>query len=64
MQRISAVHAKPGMVIESPVYDYWGDIVIEKDTVLRTKDVVTVGDTGIGEIFIFNEYAGRVSCPA
>jgi len=57
MQRISAVHAKPGMVIESPVYDYWGDIVIEKDTVLRTKDVVTVGDTGIGEIFIFNEYA-------
>jgi len=32
MQRISAVYAKPGMVIERPVYDYWGDIVLEKDT--------------------------------
>ena len=57
MQRISAVYAKPGMVIECPVYDYWGDIVLEKDTTLGTKDVVTVGDTGIGEIFILNEYA-------
>ncbi len=57
MQRISAVYAKPGMVIESPIYDYWGDIVLEKDTVLCTKDVVKVGDTGIGEIFILNEYA-------
>jgi HD-GYP domain-containing protein (c-di-GMP phosphodiesterase class II) len=56
MQRISAVYAKPGMVIESPVYDYWGDIVLDKDTVLCTKDVATVGDTGIGEIFILNEY--------
>lgn len=57
MQRISAVYAKPGMVIECPVYDYWGDIVLEKDTILCTKDVVKVGDTGIGEIFISNEYA-------
>lgn len=57
MQRISAVYAKPGMVIECPVYDYWGDIVLEKDTTLGTKDIVTVGDTGIGEIFILNEYA-------
>lgn len=57
MQRISAVYAKPGMVIECPVYDYWGDVVLEKDTTLGTKDVVTVGDTGIGELFILNEYA-------
>lgn len=57
MQRISAVYAKPGMVIECPVYDYWGDIVLEKDITLGTKDVVTVGDTGIGELFILNEFA-------
>ena len=57
MQRISAVYAKPGMVIGCPVYDYWGDMVLEKETTLDTRDVVMVSDTGIGEIFISNEYA-------
>jgi HD-GYP domain-containing protein (c-di-GMP phosphodiesterase class II) len=56
MQRISAVYAKPGMTIVTPIYDSWGDVVLEKDKMLDAKDIAAITDSGIGEVFISNEY--------
>ena len=56
MQRISSVYARPGMTLASPVFDNWGDIIIEDLTILGPKDIDKITDTGIGEIFITNDY--------
>jgi hypothetical protein len=56
MQRISAVFARPGMTLASPVFDNWGDIIIEEREVLGPKDIDKITNIGIGEIFITNDY--------
>jgi HD-GYP domain-containing protein (c-di-GMP phosphodiesterase class II) len=56
MQRISAVYARPGMTLASPVFDNWGDIIIEDRTILGPKDIDKITNTGIGELFITNDY--------
>jgi hypothetical protein len=56
MQRISAVYARPGMTLASPIFDNWGDVIIEERTILGPKDIDKITNTGIGEIFITNDY--------
>jgi HD-GYP domain-containing protein (c-di-GMP phosphodiesterase class II) len=56
MQRISAVYARPGMTLASPVFDNWGDIIIEDRTILGPKDIDKITNTGVGELFITNDY--------
>lgn len=55
MQRISVVHTRPGMILANPVFDNWGDIIIEEGIKLEPKDIDIIMDNGIGEIFITNE---------
>jgi HD-GYP domain-containing protein (c-di-GMP phosphodiesterase class II) len=56
MQRITSVYARPGMTLASPVYDNWGDVIIEERTILGPKDIDKINNVGIGEIFITNDY--------
>jgi HD-GYP domain-containing protein (c-di-GMP phosphodiesterase class II) len=54
MQRISAIYARPGMELASPIYDNWGDVVLQKGTVLDARDIAQIDDIGVGELFILN----------
>lgn len=52
MRRISAKHAKPGMVLARPVYDGRGFEVIERNTKINEKLLKTLDIHGVGEIII------------
>jgi len=55
LQRISAIYAKPGMELASPIYDNWGDLVLQKGTVLDARDIAQIDDIGVGELFVDNK---------
>jgi len=55
MQRISAIYAKPGMVLANPIYDNWGDAVLQKGDVLDARSIAQLEDIGVGEIFVIND---------
>lgn len=54
MQRISSLYARPGMVLANPVYDNWGDLVLQKGIVLDSRDLAQIEDIGVGEVFVSN----------
>jgi HD-GYP domain-containing protein (c-di-GMP phosphodiesterase class II) len=54
MQRISSVYAKPGMVLASPIYDNWGDMVLQKGVILDARDIAQIESIGVGELFVSN----------
>jgi hypothetical protein len=54
MQRISSIYAKPGMVLANPIFDNWGDAVLQKGAVLDARDIAQLEDIGVGELFVVN----------
>lgn len=52
MRRITLKYAKPGMVLEQPVYDSFGNILVDKGRELDTGLVVSMKEKGVTEIFI------------
>jgi hypothetical protein len=54
MQRISSMYVRPGMVLANPVYDNWGDLVLQKGIVLDARDLAQIEDIGVGELFVSN----------
>lgn len=52
MRRISATHAKPGMVLGRPVYDAYGYEVVERGTKINEKVLQTLGIQNVGEVIV------------
>jgi HD-GYP domain-containing protein (c-di-GMP phosphodiesterase class II) len=52
MRRITLKHAKPGMIVEAPVYDNWGNLIIYKDNELTAPIINSITERGISEVFI------------
>jgi HD-GYP domain-containing protein (c-di-GMP phosphodiesterase class II) len=60
MQRISSVYARPGMELASPIYDNWGDLVLQKGIILDARDIAQIEDIGVGELFVSNSNTGDI----
>jgi hypothetical protein len=52
MRRITVKHAQPGMVAELPVYDNWGNLLLNKDQQFDTKIISQMTDKGVTELLI------------
>jgi hypothetical protein len=52
MRRITIKYAKPGMVLEQPVYDSFGNTLVDKGKELDAGLVVSMKEKGVTEIFI------------
>jgi HD-GYP domain-containing protein (c-di-GMP phosphodiesterase class II) len=52
MRRITLKHAKPGMVVEAPVYDNWGNLIIYKNNELTAPIINSIAERGISEVLI------------
>ncbi len=52
MRRITLKYAKPGMVLEQPVYDSFGNVFVDRGKELDTGLVVSMQEKGVTEIFI------------
>lgn len=52
MRRITLKYAKPGMVLEQPVYDSFGSILVDKGKELDAGLVLSMQEKGVTEIFI------------
>lgn len=52
MQRISAIYARPGMELASPIYDNWGDMVLQTGMVLDARNIAQIEDIGVGELYV------------
>lgn len=57
MQRISAIYARPGLELASPIFDNWGDVVIENGITLDARNIAQIEDIGVGELYIVNSKA-------
>jgi HD-GYP domain-containing protein (c-di-GMP phosphodiesterase class II) len=54
MQRISAVYSRPGMELACPIFDNWGDVVLQSGIMLDSRNIAQIEDIGVGELFIVN----------
>jgi len=63
MQRISAIFARPGMELASPIYDNWGDIVLQNGIVLDARNIAQIEDIGVGELYVVNKKTEDISVP-
>ena len=52
MRRITLKHAKPGMVVELPVFDNWGSLLLNKNMELTAELISGIEDRGVSEVFI------------
>ena len=52
MRRITIKHAKPGMIVELPIYDNYGAIVSPRNKELTVEFIRYIGKKGVSEIFI------------
>jgi HD-GYP domain-containing protein (c-di-GMP phosphodiesterase class II) len=52
MRRITLKYAKPGMVVEAPVYDNWGNLIIYKNNELTAPIINSITERGISEVLI------------
>ncbi len=52
MRRITLKHAKPGMVVEAPVFDNWGNLLVEKNSELTAEMINNILSRGVSEVFI------------
>jgi HD-GYP domain-containing protein (c-di-GMP phosphodiesterase class II) len=52
MRRITLKHTKPGMVVEQPVFDNWGNILVEKNMELTAAMINSITERGVSEVFI------------
>jgi HD-GYP domain-containing protein (c-di-GMP phosphodiesterase class II) len=55
MQRISAVYSRPGMELACPIFDNWGDVVLQSGMMLDSRNIAQIEDIGVGELFIVNK---------
>ncbi|RPJ63788.1 MAG: HD domain-containing protein [Dehalococcoidia bacterium] len=55
MQRISAVYSRPGMELACPIFDNWGDVVLQSGIMLDSRNIAQIEDIGVGELFIVNK---------
>jgi HD-GYP domain-containing protein (c-di-GMP phosphodiesterase class II) len=52
MKRITVKHAEPGMVTEQPIYDHWGNLLLQKSNELTPELIDDMKKKGVTEIFI------------
>ena len=52
MRRITLKYVKPGMVVEEPVYDNWGNELVYKNAELTNEMISNIIAKGVSEIFI------------
>ena len=52
MRRITLKHAKPGMVVEQPVFDNWGNLLLNKNNELTAALINSISERGVSEVFI------------
>lgn len=52
MRRITLKHVKPGMVVEAPVYDNWGNQLVHKNAELTADMINNIAERGVSEVFI------------
>jgi HD-GYP domain-containing protein (c-di-GMP phosphodiesterase class II) len=63
MQRISAIFARPGMELASPIYDNWGDVVLQNGIVLDARNIAQIEDIGVGELYVVNKKTEDIYVP-
>lgn len=52
MRRITLKYVKPGMVVEEPVYDNWGNELVYKNAELTNETISNIIAKGVSEVFI------------
>jgi HD-GYP domain-containing protein (c-di-GMP phosphodiesterase class II) len=52
MRRITLKHAQPGMIVEMPVYDNWGNMLVYSNNTLSKQLIDTITQRGVSEIFV------------
>jgi HD-GYP domain-containing protein (c-di-GMP phosphodiesterase class II) len=52
MLRIGTRFAEPGMILLRPVYDPWGQVLVEEGIKITSRHIELVEDAGVGEIFV------------
>jgi len=52
MRRITLKNAKPGMVVEQPVYDNWGNLLVNTNIELTADMINNITERGVSEVFI------------
>jgi HD-GYP domain-containing protein (c-di-GMP phosphodiesterase class II) len=52
MRRITLKYVKPGMVVEAPVYDNWGNELVYKNEELTAEIISNIIAKGVSEVFI------------
>jgi HD-GYP domain-containing protein (c-di-GMP phosphodiesterase class II) len=55
MRRITVKYAKEGMVVEQPVYDCWGNMLLDKNQELKAATIDEMKKRDVTEIFIRDE---------
>jgi hypothetical protein len=63
MQRISAIFARPGMELASPIYDNWGDVVLQNGIILDARNIAQIEDIGVGELYVVNKKTEDIFVP-
>jgi HD-GYP domain-containing protein (c-di-GMP phosphodiesterase class II) len=52
MRRITLKHAQPGMIVEMPVYDNWGELLVYSNNSLTKELIDNITRRGVSEIFV------------
>jgi hypothetical protein len=52
MRRLTLKHAQPGMIVEMPVYDNWGNLLVYSNNTLSQQLIDTITQRGVSEIFV------------
>jgi response regulator RpfG family c-di-GMP phosphodiesterase len=52
MRRITIKYARPGMILELPVYDAWGSLILNRFRDLKEDTIETMKEKGVTELFI------------
>lgn len=52
MKRITLKYARPGMIIDLPVYDAWGSMILTEHRQLTEEYINTMRERGVTELFV------------
>jgi len=59
MRKIPIEYVMPGQVLHKPVYDYAGNIIMKKNTVLDENSISKLKKLGIGTVHIIDKYSNQ-----
>ncbi len=59
MRKIPIEYVISGQVLNKPVFDYSGNIVMEKNTVIHENDIINLKKLGIGTVHILDKYSNQ-----